>query len=166
VVDPGDLLEPYRQAGYPVHETSARDRAGLEPLRDALAGRTSLLLGPSGTGKSTLVNVLFGANLATGEVSRSTSKGVHTTTRVEWIDLPCGGAVLDSPGIRSIHPAGLRRGTLAACFPELRKLEPCQFADCLHRGEAGCAAAAAIRDGRLPAARHESYLRLLKTLPA
>jgi len=161
-----EQLEGYRSIGYAALAVSAREGSGLEEVRSALAGRLSLLLGPSGVGKSTLLNVLYGLRLRTGEVSRATAKGVHTTTRIEWVDLPGGGAVLDSPGIRSIHPAGLTRRNLASCFPEIRALPPCQFGDCRHLGEAGCAVPAAVEGGAMHPDRYASYLRLLQSLPA
>ena len=104
--DPEPLLEPYRRAGYPALETSAPQARGLEALRAALAGRLTLLIGPSGAGKSSLLNALYGLALRTGDMSRATSKGTHTTTRVDWIDLPGGGAVLDSPGSAASIPRG------------------------------------------------------------
>jgi ribosome biogenesis GTPase / thiamine phosphate phosphatase len=165
VPTPEDLLGLYRSLGYRTIGTSVVTRAGLEDFRAELAGRLTFLLGPSGAGKSSLLNTLYGLSLRTTAISRATSKGVHTTARVDWIDLPGGGAVLDSPGIRSIHPWGLDRASLAFCFPEFCRVGPCRFADCLHRGEIGCAIEAAAGDGHVPPQRLASYRRILDTLP-
>jgi ribosome biogenesis GTPase / thiamine phosphate phosphatase len=158
-------LECYSELGYRVLPASARTGRGCEEVRLALGGRISVLLGPSGAGKSSLLNRFFPElDLRTQPISRATSKGVHTTTRVEWIPLPEGGAVLDSPGIRSIEPWGLTPGRLASCFPEFRDLPPCQFGDCLHREEPVCQVRSAVAKGHIRESRHQSYLRVLASL--
>lgn len=161
---PEEVLGLYRSLGYCTIGTSVVTGAGLEDFRAELSGRLTFLLGPSGAGKSSLLNSLYGLELRTTAISSATSKGVHTTARVDWIDLPGGGAVLDSPGIRSIHPWGLDRASLACCFPEFCRVGPCRFADCLHRGEAGCALEVAAGEGHVPPQRLESYRRILGTL--
>jgi len=160
-----EALAPYRSLAYPVHEVSALHGLGCPELASALTGRISLLLGASGVGKSALINRLVpGSDLRTGPVSAATSKGVHTTTRVEWIRLPGGGVILDAPGIRSIQPWGLVPSALASHFPEMRRLAPCRFRDCLHLGEPGCEVLRALAEGRITASRHDSYVRLLRSL--
>jgi ribosome biogenesis GTPase / thiamine phosphate phosphatase len=161
---PEEILGLYRGLGYEAIGTSVPTGQGLDDLRDALGGRLSFLLGPSGAGKSSLLNAIFGLDLRTTAISNATSKGVHTTSRVDWVSLPGGGAVLDAPGIRSIHPWGLDRAALAGCFPEFGRAGSCRFDDCLHRGDAGCAVAAAAADGRVPPQRLDSYRRILDTL--
>lgn len=172
VLNKADLAPPfevnperiYSAARYPVIRTSAATGAGVEELRRLLAGRVSLLSGASGVGKTSLLNALFpDLQLPTNPVSVATGKGVHTTTRVEWIDLPGGGAILDSPGVRSIQPFGLTGENLDLCFPEIAGLRGrCQFNDCRHRDEPGCAVRRAVESGEVPESRYEGYCRILQ----
>jgi ribosome biogenesis GTPase len=133
----GPPMEHYVHLGYIVVKTSALTGQGVEDLRDVLRDRTSLLVGPSGVGKSSLINRLIpGADLRTTPVSPATGRGVHTTSRVDWLDLPSGGVVLDTPGLRHVRPWGLEPENLASYFPELRSFSrDCRFRDCLHRSE-------------------------------
>ena len=156
--------EIYAAAGYPVIRTSAVTGEGLAAVRDLLRGHVSLLSGASGVGKSSLLNALFpGLALATQPISDATGKGVHTTTRVEWVDLPGGGALLDSPGVRSIQPFGLTGENLDLCFPEMVRLHGrCQYNDCRHRDEPGCAVRSAAEAGEILGSRYDSYCRILQ----
>ena len=138
---------------------------GIESLHACLADRTTVLIGASGVGKSSLLNAIVpGLQLRTGAVSRATARGVHTTVRVEWIDLPAGGSVLDTPGLRAVRPWGITPETLSAAFPEMRDVGECRFGGCLHEYEDGCAVREGVERGRISAGRYDSYLRILDTL--
>jgi len=157
------LSADYVRAGYPVHLTSTKERTrGLDALHDALQGRTSVLTGPSGVGKSSLMNSLYpGLQLRVGDISESVNKGRHTTVGAWLHPLPDGGFVADTPGLREIGMWGLDPAHLGACFPEFRELAPqCRFADCTHTVEPECAVREAVASGAVSAARHESYVKL------
>jgi ribosome biogenesis GTPase len=157
------MFADHERAGYPVHLTSTKAGGrGLEALHDALHGRTSVLTGPSGVGKSSLLNALYpGLQLRVGEISESVNKGRHTTVGASLHPLPDGGFVADTPGLREIGMWGLDPTHLDTCFPEFRALTPrCRFADCTHTVEPECAVLGAIAAGEVSAARHESYVKL------
>ena len=171
VVNKADLIDPaevrelasdYERAGYPVHLTSARVGSGLEPLHDALTGRTTVVTGPSGVGKSSLLNALYpGLNLRVGAISSSVNKGRHTTVGAFSHPLPDGGYVVDTPGLREIGLWGFSLATLDRCFPEFGPhIGRCRFADCTHVVEPGCAVREAVTQGLVSTARWESYVKL------
>ena len=158
-------LEVYRAIGYRVLETSQETGEGLEALREALTGRASVVSGPSGVGKSSLIGPIVGEDLRVGAVSHANEKGRHTTTAVTWYPLPGGGAVLDTPGFRDYALWDLDPQELAAQFPDIREhLGACRFSDCLHREEPECAIAAAVEEGAIDPRRYYSYLGILESL--
>jgi ribosome biogenesis GTPase len=155
----------YERIGYAVLYVSAREGIGVEDLADRLAGRTSVVTGPSGVGKSTLLNAVQpGLRLATGEVSEALHKGRHTTTSAELHPLatPGGGYVADTPGLRELGLWQIPAEELPWCFPEfVPYLGSCGFNDCRHLHEPRCAVRAAVEAGPIPAERYDSYRRLL-----
>jgi ribosome biogenesis GTPase len=155
-------FDAYQRAGYPVHYTSVKRGIGIEELHAVLDGRTSVFSGPSGVGKSSLLNTLYpGLNLRVGEISASVNKGRHTTVGALMHPLPRGGFVVDTPGLREVGMWGLPPEHLDRCFPEFRPmLGECKFRDCAHTVEPGCAVLAGVRAGTISAARHDSYAKL------
>lgn len=151
-----------RAAGYPMHLTSVVTGEGLESVRAEVEGRSSALTGPSGVGKSSLMNRLFpGLELRTAEISESVNKGRHTTVGAVLHPLPGGGFVADTPGLREVGLWNIAPEELASCFPEFRPLlSECRFADCLHTVEPGCGIREGVQSGQVRAGRYESYLKL------
>jgi ribosome biogenesis GTPase len=157
------VREIYGALGYPVVAISLRTGEGLDELRAALADRVTVLAGHSGVGKTSLTNALTGRSDATGEVNPVTDRGRHTTTGARYMDLPGGGALIDTAGIRSFGIAGVAADELQNAFPEIAAAaEDCEWEGCLHReGEDGCAVEAA--PGIAPE-RLASYRKLLAEL--
>jgi ribosome biogenesis GTPase / thiamine phosphate phosphatase len=152
----------YSQLDYPVIYTSVANRLGLEELREHLVGKISGLAGPSGVGKSSLLNAIQpNLGLAVRTVSEVTEKGRHTTVTRQLFPLVEGGFVADLPGLKSLALWDTEPEELDGYFPELRDLvADCQFNDCTHRNEPGCAVRRAIAAGQVAPARYESYLRM------
>ncbi|MDI6711320.1 MAG: ribosome small subunit-dependent GTPase A [Bacillota bacterium] len=160
-------IEGLRLAGYPVLLTSTVTGEGLTGLKAALAGRLSVLAGPSGVGKSSILRHLLSepdaARVKTGEVSRKLGGGRHTTRHAEIFPLPSGGWVVDAPGFSRLYLPRLSREELASCFPEMRPfIGHCRFNGCLHDQEPDCAVKDGVRNGFIAAQRYEDYLAFLR----
>jgi ribosome biogenesis GTPase len=157
-------MKSYAAIGYPVLPTCAISRAGLDLLQERLAGRITVFTGPSGVGKTSILNaILPDLDLRVGAVGDRSGKGKHTTSAGLLIPLPEGGYLADTPGIQYFEPAGVDPADLAHAFREFRPLvHHCRFADCRHRAEPGCAVREAVADGSIHAHRHDTYLSLLE----
>ncbi len=157
------LRDMYQPLGYPVLLVSAEKQEGLDELNAVLKDKTTLMSGHSGVGKSSLLNVLFpGMNRKTQDVSGWSGKGQHTTTFAEMFDLPQGGKIIDTPGMREFGIVDLSKQELSHYFPEMKDLiQQCQFNNCLHSNEPGCAIKAAVNQGMIHEDRYVSYRTIL-----
>ena len=157
-----ELFGYYSPLGYAVIYTSARTGYGVMELKERLAGKISLFTGPSGAGKSSLLNAIQpGLGLAVRQVSRMTTKGRHTTVVREMFPLQGGGYVADTPGLKALALWDVEAEEIDAYFPEMRSLvEHCQFNDCTHVHEPGCAVRAAVDEGTMHPKRYRSYLHM------
>jgi ribosome biogenesis GTPase / thiamine phosphate phosphatase len=158
--------EVYEPVGYTMLRVSGTTGEGLNTLRSLLSGRTTLFSGHSGVGKSTLINQLMpGLDLRTKEVSDWSGKGMHTTTFAEMFDLPDGGAIIDTPGVREFGLVDIEEQELAHYFPEMRaRMDDCQFNNCVHMNEPGCAIKQAVATGVISEERYISYCTILDGL--
>ena len=166
-LDPGErLIARCRRSGYQVYPTSVRSGEGLASLREALAGKTSVVTGPSGAGKSSLLNAIQpGLQLRTGEISAKVRRGKNTTVGAVMLPLAGGGFLVDTPGFSEVGLWGVDPRELDTCFPEFRPfLGHCRYADCKHRSEPACKVRAAIEEDLIAADRWQSYLVLLDEL--
>lgn len=168
-----ERLRPYLAMGIDIVELSLKretEKSAAE-LRERLGGRTTLVLGPSGTGKSTLINLMVPrAEAEVGEISTALNSGRHTTTSTRWYalgDLDADGALIDSPGFQEFGLYHVAADALAGLMPDFRaQLGGCRFYNCTHRQEPGCAVLAALERGEITATRHRLYLELHAELSA
>lgn len=156
----------YQDAGYEILMVSARTSRGVGCLARRVAGRTTLFCGPSGVGKSALLNAIHpGYRLREGSISEATGKGRHTTTTAQLLPLPGSGFVVDTPGLREFGLWDLGASQLQVCFPEMAKAAAgCGFSDCSHASEDGCAVRSAVEAGKLSVRRYTSFLKLRQEL--
>lgn len=157
-----EMFEHYEALGYPVLYTSVESGRGVTELEKRLTGQISILAGPSGVGKSSLLNAIQpGLGLSVRDISRSTRKGRHTTVVRELFPLDGGGYVADTPGLKALALWDIEPEEVDGYFPELRDLvSDCQFSNCTHIHEPGCAVMEAVEDGRVHFERYDSYTRL------
>lgn len=162
-----ELRTMYENIGYPVITMSAATGEGADALRAQLAGKMSLLSGNSGVGKSSIINLLVpDAHVRVGDVSHTHHKGMHTTTFSELLDLPGGGAIIDTPGVKAFGTIDFERAEVAHYFPEIFKIsDDCRFNNCTHTHEPGCAVLEAVEQGKIAPSRFTSYLSILEEDP-
>jgi ribosome biogenesis GTPase len=160
------LLAPYPELGYPLLRASSKTQQGLASVRHALDGHTSIFIGQSGVGKSSLVNALLPeAELRVGNLSETRQEGIHTTTTARLFYLPSGGTLIDSPGIREFGLWHMEREQVENGFPEFAALlGHCKFRDCRHQHEPGCALLSAMQAGSIRESRLASYRDIIDSL--
>ena len=161
-----ELTEMYEKIGYQVKLLSVEQQAGLEEVKALLSNKITLVSGHSGVGKSSFINAIFPEmKLKTQDVSGWSGKGLHTTTFAEMFDLPFGGSVIDTPGVREFGLVDISRQELSHYFPEMAKLiSDCQFNNCLHINEPGCAVKDAVVAGSIHEERYLSYYKILESI--
>ncbi len=154
----------YETIGYKVVGMSAINGDGLDELKELLCGKVTLLSGNSGVGKSSIINLILpGLNLKTGDVSASHHTGMHTTTFSEMFELPDGGSVIDTPGVKGFGTIDFDKSEVAHYFKEIFKISAdCRYNDCTHTHEPGCAVLDAVENHYISQSRYQSYLSILE----
>lgn len=157
-----DLKAVYEKIGYPCFEVSALEGTNMSTVQELLKDKVTLFSGHSGVGKSSLINALLpNLDLRTHMVSEWSDKGMHTTTFAEMFELPQGGFIIDTPGIRELGVIDIEKNELSHFFPEMRsRLNQCRFNNCRHINEPGCAVLEALEEGDIELSRYESYLSI------
>jgi ribosome biogenesis GTPase len=160
-----DYVRVYEAAGYPCVQLSANQPTYAEQIRELLRGKVSCVVGRSGAGKSSLVNLADpGLDLKTGDISDFSGRGKHTTTFAEMHELSFGGFIIDSPGFKEMELIEISKQELGHFFPEFRaRLSECRFNNCQHSREPGCAIKAAVADGEIAESRYHTYLSMLES---
>ncbi|HVW98526.1 MAG TPA: ribosome small subunit-dependent GTPase A [Mucilaginibacter sp.] len=157
-----DYKSIYEDVGYPCYEVSALKGTNIPEVQALLENKVTLISGHSGVGKSSMINALLPELLLrTQQVSDWSDKGMHTTTFAEMFELPHGGFIIDTPGIRELGVIDIEKQELSHFFPEMReRMHDCRFNNCRHINEPGCAVLAAVEDGDIAITRYESYLSI------
>lgn len=158
------MVTLYETVGYVCREVSAVQGDGIDALRALLSDRVTVLSGNSGVGKSTLINALVpGVNLRTAEISDAHDAGMHTTTFSEMIELPAGGYLIDTPGIKGFGTFDMEPEEISSYFKEIfQTSQHCRFSNCTHTHEPGCAVIEAVENHYIAASRYQSYLSMLE----
>lgn len=161
-----DFLQDYVQAGYKLLMVSAQEGQGIQELKNLLTGRVTVFAGPSGVGKSSLLNAVdSNLELATGKISDKIKRGKHTTRAACLLPLPEGGTVVDTPGFSAAELENIDKAQLAHYFPEFRPyIEKCYYNTCTHSHEPDCAVKEAVEAGAICQARYEAYLNILQMI--
>lgn len=162
-----EIRQVYGRIGYPVLSMSIHRQQGIEEVRELLNGKTTLISGHSGVGKSTFINIILPeAVIRTKDVSGWSGKGQHTTTFAEMYDLPFDGRIIDTPGMKEFGLVNIERSELSGYFPEMHaRLNECQFNNCLHVNEPGCAIKEAVINEEIDEDRYVSYYNILESIP-
>lgn len=158
------LINLYEYIGYPCYKISAKNSTGVDILNDKLKNRITLFSGHSGVGKSTLINAIVpNATLRTGDISNYHGKGMHTTTFSEMLELPQGGFIIDTPGIKGFGTVDMSPEEISHYFPEIFKFSHnCRFNNCMHTNEPGCAVREAVENHYISESRYKSYINILE----